>query len=83
MADSSTLLSEIEAFLAIPHIGISATRFGIEAVNDSKFVSELKNGRRMWPETVAKVREYMERTKRERIIALGGIVPDEPSERAA
>lgn len=85
MSDLQALLEEIEVFLAIPGIGITATRLGIEALNDSKFVSDLRTGerKRIWPETAAKVRNWMREEKRQRILALGGRVDDEPGERAA
>lgn len=72
MTAPNPLLAEIDAFLSIPGIGISATRFGIEAMKDSKFVSALRNGRRVWPDTEQKVREYMRAEKERRILALGG-----------
>lgn len=53
----NTLLSDIEAFLAthqMPH-----TRFGEDALSDRRFVKQLREGRRVWPETEAKVRTFM------------------------
>ena len=51
------LLTEIEAFLQTHRM--SAYRFGIAALGDKHFVRDLRNGRRNWPETMAKVRLYM------------------------
>lgn len=35
------------------------TRFGELAMSDKGFVFRLRNGRRTWPETEAKVRRFM------------------------
>lgn len=53
----ATILSEIEAFLAAR--GMSASRFGSEALADKNFVKDLRRGRRIWPETEHKLRLYM------------------------
>jgi hypothetical protein len=42
------------------------------AMNDKSFVKNLENGRRMWPETEAKVRRFMATYK-----------PDTPQDAAA
>ena len=52
-----TLLAEIEAFLE--NHDLSAARFGREALGDKHFVYQLREGRRTWPETQARVRLYM------------------------
>lgn len=52
-----TLLQEIEAFCRTH--GVRESRFGRDAVNDTNFVPQLRAGRRLWPETAAKVRLYM------------------------
>lgn len=49
--------AEVEAFL--DETGIAPTIFGRDALGDPNFVKDLKNGRRLWPETEAKVREFM------------------------
>lgn len=51
------LLQDIEAFLETQ--GMSATAFGDQALGDRHFVRQLRAGRRMWPETEAKVRHFM------------------------
>ena len=51
------ILSDIEAFLT-SH-GVSATRFGDLAMEDRHLVRQLRQGRRLWPETEAKVRTFM------------------------
>lgn len=53
----SSLLTDIEAFCGVH--GIAHTRFGELAMNDKPFVAQLRNGRRVWPETEAKVRGFM------------------------
>lgn len=53
----STLLSDIKAFCEAQ--SLAATRFGELALNDKPFVSQLEGGRRVWPETEAKVRRFM------------------------
>jgi hypothetical protein len=53
----ATLLDEIEAFL-IRH-GMAPTAFGDGALGDRHFVRQLRAGRRLWPETEAKVRTFM------------------------
>jgi hypothetical protein len=56
------LLADIEAFLETHKMAEST--FGREAVNDWRFVGDLrgvdgKRPRRVWPETEAKVRHFM------------------------
>lgn len=52
------LLSEIETFLA--RTGMTPTAFGRAALNDGMLIPNLKKkGRRLWPETEAKVRDFM------------------------
>ncbi len=53
----STLLPEIEAFIEANDI--APTRFGDLALGDRHFVRQLREGRRVWPETEAKVRRFM------------------------
>jgi hypothetical protein len=52
-----SLLTDIELF--IDTHGLSATKFGEAAMGDRHFVKQLRNGRRVWPETEAKVRQFM------------------------
>lgn len=51
------LLTDIKAFCVAK--GLSHTRFGELALNDRPFVMNVENGRRLWPETEAKVRKFM------------------------
>jgi hypothetical protein len=58
------LLHDIRAFCAVH--SIPATRLGDLALNDTAFVHKLEKGRRVWPETEAKVRDWMVQFERER-----------------
>lgn len=51
------IIADIDAFLKAHDM--AASTFGREAVKDWKFVKELKQGRRLWPETEAKIRRFM------------------------
>lgn len=53
----SNLVSEIQVFCKAHEI--APTRFGELALNDKPFVDQLIKGRRLWPETEAKVRDFM------------------------
>lgn len=53
----SELIDEIENFLA-DH-GLSATRFGVLAAGDTKFVKTLREGRVCRESTAERVREWM------------------------
>jgi len=53
------LLQEIENFLARQDVAMSETGFGKQAVNDGKFIPNLRAGRRVWPETEDRVRAFM------------------------
>lgn len=52
-----TLLTDIEAFMAAHDMG--AATFGDMAMRDRHLVRQLRGGRRIWPETEAKVRAFM------------------------
>ena len=54
---SPDLLSEIEAFLAESAMG--ASYFGKKSVGNSELVPRLRAGRRVWPETDARVRSFL------------------------
>lgn len=53
----SDLILEIQDFCR--RNGMAETRFGELALNDKPFVSQLRNGRRVWPETAERVRAFM------------------------
>ncbi len=52
------VLSEIDTFLTQHRMADST--FGRLAVNDGKFLRRIRAGGRMWPETVARVRAFMQ-----------------------
>ena len=52
------LLREVEKFLR--RSNIAPTRFGRDAVGDPRFVFDLRNGRDPRPETIIRVRAYLE-----------------------
>jgi hypothetical protein len=60
MLTMDQLLDDIEAFLE-RNPDVSPTRFGDEALSDRHLVRQLRAGRRVWPETEAKVRGFMAR----------------------
>lgn len=75
------LIDAIDRFVAAT--GISEITFGRKALRDPHFVRDLRNGRRVWPETEAKVRAFM---RGERKILPGdaaagsqGVDPQSPS----
>ena len=51
------ILSEIDAFLRIHKLSESA--FGRLSVNDWKLIRQIKAGRRLWPDTEARIRTFM------------------------
>jgi hypothetical protein len=58
----TTLLTDIENFLAVH--GMAESTFGREALGDWRLIAELRGEgrakpRRLWPETEAKVRDFM------------------------
>jgi hypothetical protein len=56
--ERTLLLEEIEKFLAAT--GMGPSYFGKLAVGNSEIVSRLRANRRVYPETVAKARSFME-----------------------
>ncbi len=52
------LLREVEKFLR--QNDTAPTRFGRDAMRDPRFVFDLRNGRDPRPQTVARVRAYLE-----------------------
>lgn len=54
---NNSLIDEIDSFVA--DAGMSPITFGRKALGDPHFVSQLRNGRRLWPETEAKVRRFI------------------------
>lgn len=57
------LISEIRSFCEAHNM--APTRFGELALNDKPLVSQIEKGRRLWPETEARVIRFMETYKPE------------------
>lgn len=58
------ILKSVEKFLA--KNDMAPTTFGRKALNDPHFVSDLRDEkRRVWPETAAKLKEFMSSYRRE------------------
>lgn len=57
MISTLPLRDAVEAFISTT--GVSPTAFGRLALNDPGFVFEIRRGRRVWPETEARVRAYI------------------------
>lgn len=50
----------LDIHLFLKSRGMTATEFSRRALNDANFISEMKRGRTPKPETVAKIRAFME-----------------------
>jgi len=57
MQERDDILAEIEAYLALQ--AMEPTAFGRAAMHDPNFVRDLRRGRRLWPETVERVRTFL------------------------
>jgi hypothetical protein len=55
------ILRKIEIFMRTSDV--TAARFGRDAVNDPRFVFDLRNGREPRPETIARVIDFLEETR--------------------
>lgn len=55
--DDKPLLGLIEDFVAANEM--SPVTFGRKAMGDPHFVRDLRNGRRVWPETELKARDFI------------------------
>jgi homoserine dehydrogenase len=62
MTPREKFLKEVEDFLV--QTGMSPSTFGLEAVNDKAYVTELRRGRASNLDTVEIVRSYMNRVRR-------------------
>lgn len=62
---SETLRRAIDRFTK--RTGLAPTTLGRQAMGDPSFVAELRNGRRVWPDTEAKVRAFMRRYEAEQV----------------
>jgi hypothetical protein len=59
----TNIVSEIDEFLA--STGMKPTAFGDRVMRDRHLVRQLRNGRRIWPETEQKIRIFMAEYKPE------------------
>lgn len=57
MVTEPDILADIEAFLKAQHM--TPTAFGRAAFGDPKFVFQVRDGRRLWPQTEQTARDYM------------------------
>lgn len=66
------ILHDIDAFLR--RTNLSETYFGRQAANDWKLISQLRKGRRLWPQTEQRIRDFMAsyRPRAERGAAMSG-----------
>ena len=55
------LLREIEKFLRSS--GVPAARFGRDAINDPRFVFDLRRGREPRPQTVARIVDFLQEVR--------------------
>jgi hypothetical protein len=78
MNSSLTLLQEIDEFLA--ETGMTQTRFGLDAMNNSSFVRQLRNGHSVTLRTMDRVRTFMLKARAARA---EGKVPKERGSRRA
>lgn len=60
----SALISEIEAFLS--ETGMSAYYFGMLAASNGRLVDRLRAGRKIWPDTEARVRAFIRHERKTR-----------------
>jgi hypothetical protein len=51
------ILKDVDGFLG--KTGMAESTLGRKALNDGKAIARLRAGKRMWPETIDKLREFM------------------------
>lgn len=66
MTDANKLLNEIDAFLT--ETGMGPSYFGKRAAGNTEIVARLRSGRRIWPDTAARVREFMSAERKRRLL---------------
>lgn len=74
-ATRKALLAEIEAFLA--RSGLTATKFGVAAVNDGHLVANLRKGNSVTLKTVDRVRAYMAQGREQNSVVRANFVSRE------
>lgn len=57
MSDIEKVLADVDEYLSVT--GMKETTFGRLAVNDGKCIARLRKGGRAWPETIAKINEFI------------------------
>ena len=75
VATRKGLLAEIEAFLA--RSGLTATKFGVAAVNDGHLVANLRKGNSVTLKTVDRVRAYMAQEREQNSVVRASFVSRE------
>ena len=60
-SETAALLSEIEDFIS--ETGIGESYFGKAASGNSELVKRIRDGKRVWPETIEKVRAFMKQKR--------------------
>ncbi|MEY1555301.1 hypothetical protein AB3Y40_06665 [Yoonia sp. R2331] len=63
MQHQTTLIDAVETFLA--ESGMGETYFGKLAARNSELVKRLRSGGRVWPETEAEVRDFIDKNSPE------------------
>jgi tRNA-dihydrouridine synthase len=64
MSDIEKVLADVDEYLSAT--GMKETTFGRLAVNDGKCIARLRKGGRAWPETIAKITEFMSSSREAR-----------------
>lgn len=55
--DNDSIIREVEGFIA--KTGMAESTLGRKALNDGKAIARLREGKRMWPETIEKLRAFI------------------------
>lgn len=74
---ANPILQDIEAFLSAT--GMTKTEFGLSALNDGKLIDNLRDGRRIWPETEKKIRDFIKSHRAPEARAESGQVTPAPT----
>ena len=56
--DYENIIQDVDRFL--DQTKMAETTLGKKAVNDGKAIKRLRAGKRMWPETISKLRDFMD-----------------------
>lgn len=63
--DTQSILNQVDRYLT--KTGMKESTLGRKALNDGKAITRLRAGRRMWPETVEKLTQFMRENSHLRI----------------